>query len=270
MHGQTVSLCKLRFRGNWGGSLVAMAHGVIFGLTLLTTHPMQAQTFSVLHYFTEVDGANPIAGVTVGPGGVLYGTAGGGPHGTGLVFKLSRVNSGWVLSPLYQFGGGGVAIGSSGALYSTTESRGADYGTVFELRPPLTVCKSVLCYWNETLLYSFAGTPDGEYPYVENLAFDPAGNIYGTTLEGGRYGGGTTFELTHVSGGYTENLLHDFGSGTDGATPYSGVVLDSAGNVYGTTANGGAGEECDMGCGIVYQLMPSNGGWVENVLVTST
>ncbi len=173
---------------------------------------------------------------------------------------------------MYEFndGGGsegGVVIGPNGALYGTTEMGGAGHGTVFELRPPATFCRSVLCYWNETVLYSFTGYPDGEYPYIENLAFDQTGDIYGTTYEGGTNNGGTVFELTPSGGGYTESILHNFGSGTDGVSPYSGVVLDAAGNVYGTTANGGTGGECDMGCGTVYQLMPSTGGWVENVLV---
>jgi len=252
----------------------AMALVMVFALTLLTTHAIEAQTFSVLHTFSgQGDGANPYAGITVGASGVLYGTASaGGNHRAGVVFKLMHQGSSWTLSPLYEFTGssdgaapyGGVVIGPNGALYGTTYGGGENYyGIVFELRPPLTVCKAILCYWNETVLYSFTGTPDGANPLYENLAFDQAGDIYGTTLEGGVYGDGTTFELTPSNGGWTESIFHSFGSGrTDGEYPQSGVVLDIAGNVYGTTGEGGTSTY-----GTVYQFMPSNGSWLENVLV---
>jgi len=278
MDGQTVSHEKFRFNVNSCVSGPAMALATVFALTPLTTHAMQAQTFSVLHYFSGGgDGANPYAGITVGGSGVLYGTAtrGGSSGYYGAVFKLSQVNSSWVFSPLHEFTGGsdggnplgGVVIGPNGALYGTTQNGGESLGTVFELRPPLTVCKAILCYWNETVLYSFMGLPDGEHPGYENLTFDSSGDIYGTTYEGGTNDEGTAFELTPSGGGYTESILHNFGSGTDGEEPYAGVVLDTAGNVYGTTYGGGTGTECGGGCGTVYQLMPSNGGWLENVLV---
>jgi len=278
MDGQTISLRKFRFNVNSCASTFAIALVVVFALTLLTTHAIEAQTFNVIHAFSGGgDGSNPYAGVTVGPGGVLYGTAAaGGNHGAGTVFKLSPVNSSWVFSPLYEFTGGsdgaypegGVVIGPNGALYGTTDEGGEYYyGTVFELRPPATFCSAVLCYWNETVLHAFTGYPDGAFPLYENLAFDQAGNIYGTTDGGGANNEGTVFELTPSGGGYTENIIHSFGSGTDGAAPEAGVVLDTAGNVYGSTTSGGTGTECSNGCGTVYQLMPSNGGWVENVLV---
>ncbi len=273
MDGQTVSLRKFHFNVNSCVSMFALALVIVFALTLLTPYALQAQTFSVIHNFANgADGANPQAGVTVASSGTLFGTAtNGGTGGGGTVFKLTPHGSSFVFSPLYEFTGGidgasplgGVVVGPNGALYGTTYERGMyGYGVTFELRPGATFCRSVLCYWNETVLYSFTGMPDGEYPYYENLAFDQAGDIYGTTLRGGMYGYGTTFELTPSGGGYTESILHSFGSGSDGVQPYPGVVLDTAGNVYGTTANGGTG-----GAGTVYQLVPSNGGWLENVLV---
>jgi len=277
MDKQEGSPRKFRFNVNSCVSMFAMALVVVFALTLLTPHAMQAQTFSVLHNFTAgTDGSNPVAGVTVAPAGVLYGAAeGGGTYGYGTVFKLTPHDSSWVFGPLYEFPGGsdgadpegGVVIGPNGALYGTTLGGGENnYGIVFELRPPPTFCRSILCYWNETLLHTFTGTPDGEYPQGENLAFDQAGDIYGTTYAGGMYGGGTTFELTPSGGGYTKSIIHSFGSGTDGRGP-AGVVLDNAGNVYGTTIVGGTGTECTYNCGTVYQLIPSNGGWLENILV---
>jgi uncharacterized repeat protein (TIGR03803 family) len=277
MDGQTAFIREFHFKANSFASIFALALAIVLALTLLTSHAIEAQTFTVLHQFTGgTDGQYPFAGVTVGPGGVLYGTAsGGGPYNDGTVFKLSQVNSAWVFSPLYEFTGnngggpeGGVVIGPNGSLYGTTESRGAyNYGTVFELTPPATFCKSIQCYWNETLLYSFMRAPDGQNPQFENLAFDQAGNIYGTTQQGGMYAGGTAFELTPSAGGYTERIIHSFGSGTDGEYPDAGVVLDGAGNVYGTTPLGGTGNQCNTSCGTVYQLVPSNGGWLENVLV---
>lgn len=246
------------------------------------SHVAEAQTFTVLHTFTGgADGSTPVAGLTNGPSGVLYGTTPfGGIHGgtdcCGTVFKLNKVNSSWIFTPLYEFfaGGdgylpyGGVTIGPNGALYGTTQSGGSDnIGVVYELRPSPTTCRSVLCYWNETVLHSFTGAPDGDFPEDVSLVFDPAGNIYGTTFYGGSIGYGTVFELTPSGGGYTESVIHSFGYPDGGSYPNSGVVLDAAGNLYGTTQYGGTGTNCMLNCGTVYQLVPSNGGWTENVLV---
>ena len=263
-----------------GRAAAMMSFGCLLAvLMLVATAPTEAQTFSVLYNFTGgADGFDPI-GATVGPSGVLYGTAQfGGSHGAGTVFKLSHVNSGWVFSPLHEFTGGGdglmpsggVTIGPNGALYGPTSFGGADgIGVVFELRPPPTACGSALCYWNETVLHSFTGPPDGGVPVYVNLVFDRAGDIYGTTFYGGVGGYGIVFELTPSGGAYTENILHSFGFGVGGTYPNAGVVLDSVGNVYGTTTYGGTGTEClNMDyCGTVYQLVPSGGNWTENVLV---
>jgi uncharacterized repeat protein (TIGR03803 family) len=186
-----------------------------------------------------------------------------------VAFKLVHQGSNWTVSPLYEFGEGsdgagpfgGLVIGPNGALYGTTYFGGAqNYGTVFELRPPLTACKEVLCYWSERQLYTFTEIPDGQYPEFVNLVFDHAGNIYGTTVLGGTNNQGTAFELTPSGGGYTESIPHSFGGSSDGAYPYA------AGNVYGNTYSGGTGTECRGGCGTVYQLMPA-GDWLENIVV---
>ena len=239
--------------------------------------PAAAQTYSVLHYFTGgSDGANPQAALAVGPSGAVYGTAAfGGINGNGTVFKLTQVHSTWQFSPLFEFTGGsdgskpigGVVFGPDGALYGTTQVGGADGdGVVFSLAPPATFCRSITCYWNETILHTFTGGADGINPWTENLVFDAAGNIYGTTGNGGTYDNGTAFELTPSRGGYTETVLHSFGSGTDGRYADGGVILDPAGNVYGTTENGGPGNACSYGCGTVYQLTPSNGSWLESIV----
>ena len=255
----------------------ALTLALEFAVAVLAT-PASAQTFSVLHSFTGgADGAFPYAALTVGPSGVVYGTAAwGGTYGNGTVFQLSQVNSTWSFSPLYEFTGGsdgskpigGVVLGLDGALYGTTQLGGADGdGVVFSLAPGPTVCRSMPCYWKQTILHTFAGVPDGINPWTENLVFDAAGNIYGTTGGGGTYDNGTAFELTPSGGGYTETILHSFGSDNDGRYPFAGVVLDAAGNVYGTTIGGGSGGQCSTGCGTVYQLRPGNGSWQENILV---
>jgi uncharacterized repeat protein (TIGR03803 family) len=116
------------------------------------------------------------------------------------------VGEGWIFSPLYSFGSqehdgfyplARVLFGPDGLLYGTTSYGGAfAYGTVFRLQPPATTCKSVLCPWIETVIYSFTGGADGGIPQYGDLAFDQAGNIYGTTYGGGASGDGVVFELT--------------------------------------------------------------------------
>ncbi len=123
----------------------------------------------------------------------------------------------------------------AGNLYGTTTWGGTyGYGTVFELTP------NGSGGWTETVLYNFTFGTDGAIPYA-GVIFDSAGNLYGTTFDGGTYGNGTVFELTpNGSGGWTETVLHSFSSGIDGANPYAGLILDRAGNLYGTTLDGGA------------------------------
>ena len=120
--------------------------------------------------------------------------------------------------------------------------------------------------WPEKVLFSFNGT-DGSGPTAD-LIFDAAGNLYGTA-GGGEYGAGTVFELTPTAGGgWTETVLHNFGNGTDGAYPSGGLVFDAAGNLYGTTPDGGT-YSCfgGGGCGTVFELTPAAGGsWTEQVL----
>ena len=211
-----------------------------FALLVLMSTSTQAQTFAVQHTFTgQGDGGQPTAGLTWLAGN-LYGTTSTGGAGYGTVFKLSRSGSGWILSTLYTFRGGSdganpqarVVFGPDGALYGTTTYGGAGLGTVFRLRPPASVCRSVQCPWNETVLYRFAGGNDGAGPAYGDLAFDSAGNIYGTTAAGGMgcgpYGGcGVVFKLTQSGGAWTETVLFAFEHG-NGQTPYSGVVFDSA------------------------------------------
>jgi uncharacterized repeat protein (TIGR03803 family) len=136
----------------------------------------------------------------------------------------------------------------------------------------------------EKVLYNFSydvqpDSRDGQQPYA-SLIFDAAGNLYGTTLEGGiasascppniwSSGCGTVFELMpQAGGGWTEKVLHIFngnGKDIDGTEPLGGLIFDSSGNLYGTTSTGGTGS-CTYGCGTVFELMPQSGGWTEKIL----
>ena len=125
----------------------------------------------------------------------------------------------------------------------------------------------------ETVLYNFcsqANCLDGFVP-EGTLTFDSAGNLYGTTVYGGVYGltgPGTVFELSpNGNGGWNESVLYNFAGGTDGANPWSNVIFDSAGNLYGTTYFGGGGYDyCEYGCGTVFELSPTGSGWTETIL----
>ena len=244
----------------------------------------QAQTFTVIHDFSGgADGETPDTGL-IDAAGNLYGTteSGGDPRacnrqGCGIVYKLSQKNSAWVLSSLYAFGGGddgaaprtGLTFGPDGALYGTTVNGGGqNFGTVYKLQPPSSICHSVACPWTETILHRFvAGANDGAYP-SSGVIFDVAGNLYGTTDGGGGsqfcalQGCGVVYELS-PAGGWNETLLHVFTGGTDGQSPEAGLVLNSSGDFFGTCVGGNRG-------GFVYELTPSGSGWTKSFIYTFT
>jgi uncharacterized repeat protein (TIGR03803 family) len=178
---------------------------------------------------------------------------------------------------IYSFAGGAdganplsaLALDSAGNLYGTTSQGGSKgRGTVFEL-------KRTSDGWKEEVLYSFTGGSDGGNPEA-GVIFDPAGNLYGTTGLGGTgcqsTGCGTVFELKHNKDGWKEEVLYDFTGGNDGDFPTADLILDSAGNLYGTTSSGGKGDrgQCNSeGCGAVFELTPhENGSWEERTLHT--
>ena len=157
----------------------------------------------------------------------------------------------------------------AGNLYGTTLYGGSwsspycnsdGCGTVFKLTPNGDGS------WTESVLHSF-GDGDGEGP-LAGVIFDAAGNLYGTTCGGSRaFGYGTVFELTpNGDGSWTESVLHSFNYG-EGAIPYSGLIFDPDGNLYGTTVRGGASASCPDGCGTVFKLAPNgDGSWTGSVL----
>ncbi len=140
-----------------------------------------------------------------------------------------------------------------GDFYGTTLNGGANgAGTVFRL----TRARFGHGQWRESVVWSFGSAGDGANPYA-GLIRDKRGNLYGTTLNGGTNGAGTVFELTpsrHDRGQWNEQVLWNFGSGSDGANPQAGLVMDSSGNLYGATQNGG-----DLGLGTIFELMPPAG-----------
>jgi len=236
----------------------------------------QAQTYNILHNFTGgLDGLQPWAGLTLDQTGNLYGTTfEGGRTGNGTVFKLSHESSSWIFSPLYNFNGGNdahapqarVIFGPDGTLYGTTYAggnngcEGVGCGAVFNLKPTPTAPPTALTPWIETVLYRFTGRADGSGPGYGDLVFDQAGNLYGTTIYGGNNQDGVVYELSPSGGGWTESVLYSFTGKQDGSNPYSGVIFDQAGNLYGTNTTG-----LDA-YGRVYQLTPSGPPWIEHSL----
>lgn len=262
---------------------------ILLALTISFGERLHAQTFTVLHTFTGgSDGANPEAGLSMDAAGNLYGTASVGGYfggncsysgGCGVVFKLSRRNSAWLLTPLYRFQGGSdgafpiarVVIGPNGSLYGTTYGGGqsGDYhGTVFNLKPPAHAASNALDTWIKTTLYTFMGGSDGGRPAYGDIIFDAEGNILGTTALGGDLscgsggGCGTVFKLMPSGSGWTETVLYSFTGQSDGGYPEGGVILDGLGNLYSTTEDYGAYPPC----GTVFQLVPSGSGWAEHTL----
>jgi uncharacterized repeat protein (TIGR03803 family) len=173
---------------------------------------------------------------------VLYsfkgGTDGNGPSGGNLIFD----NAGDLVGATSSGGTGSSCYYGCGTIFRVTRNKTG---------------------WVESVIYNFTGgTTDGSSPNGD-LAIDARGTLYGTTSSGGAYGYGVVFELKRSALGYSETVLHDFASGTDGAWPYAGLVIDSRHNLYGTTSSGGGGTNDG---GIVFELSPSGGGWIYSVL----
>jgi len=247
-------------------------------LLMVPSAQSRAQTFQVIHNFTGgTDGAVPLAGLIADRAGNLYGTAAAGgtglfceEYGCGTAFRLKPAGAGWVFAPLYEFQGGvndaanpeaRMVFAPNGVLYGTTEGGGIQNcgtvcGTVFQLTPPPTFCRSVLCPWDETVVYRFQGGPDAGSPSYGPLVVDQAGNLYGTSINGGSDGYGDVYELARSGSGWSETLI----SNRFTSSPMSGVTFDHAGNLYGALE---AGYDTT-----IYQLSPSGSGWQLNQILT--
>lgn len=220
----------------------------------------------VLHKFCSWpncrDGDGPFAGVILDGAGDLYGTTeAGGENKSGVVYEVRHTSSGWKEQVLHAFptfrqdghspNVGALAFDTSGNLYGTTIQGGANIcsdvgcGTIFRLT------RGAGGHWNETILYNFNFDNSGVNGFGPGagVVIDKSGNLYGTAIYGGTCCG-VVYELSPGSNDtWTYKVLHTF-SGGDGAQPDANLILDDSGNLYGTTATGGAGG------GVVFEVTP--------------
>ncbi|HEX4156999.1 MAG TPA: choice-of-anchor tandem repeat GloVer-containing protein [Rhizomicrobium sp.] len=244
-------------------------------VALAPTDAAHAKGFEVLYRFCSqqncTDGLWPYAGLLADNQGNLYGTTGAGGtspcrlYGCGTVFKLTPDGTEAVLHAFtasYDGSGpyGGLIADANANLYGTTATGGStgcggiDYGcgTVFKVATDGT----------ESVLYAFGGNSDGAYPLAAVVS-DKAANLYGTTSDGGggtqcivQFGGcGTVFRISPKG---KEKVLYAFTGGSDGANPQASLVIDKAGNLFGTAAYGGNTSACNQGlspgCGTVFEV----------------
>ncbi len=248
--------------GNLYGSSSAGTFKLDTSATLTLLHSGGPSSELVLDAAGNLYGVQSFGGFTGSPCG---------NGGCGIVFKIDTTNT---YSVLYSFSGqpdgaypgAGLVLDTAGNIYGTTKSGGAtNHGTVFKLDTSN----------KETVVYSFTGAPDGDTPEAA-LTLDAAGNLYGTTYSGGLLqcwepaqtmppsnkpiDCGVVFKVDTAG---TETVLHSFTGIPDGALPQGGLVLDSAGNLYGTTSEGGSNGffGCEIlkpalstGCGSVFKI----------------
>ncbi len=279
----------------WGGSV---GRGDVFQLTPPPV-PGGSWTYREIYLFCVnwspcPDGGLPAGGLAVDKNGNLYGTTLTGGFATpgagccGVVFKLAKPHGKvktWTQSVLYTFTGflagendggmpdGGVVLDKSGNVYGTTYyggdpagCGGQGCGTIFELSPSGST-------YNETILYAFHGTGDGDGP-KSNLIFDKLGALYGTASGEGAGDDGNAYKLsppTQNGGTWQQTVLYTFKglAASDGADPQAALKFVGK-SLYGTTAIGGSAS-CDygsgnVGCGIVFKLLPTGSSWKETVL----
>lgn len=223
--------------------------GTVFKLTLVNSQFQLTTLYNFCSASNCSDGNEPLGGVGLFPGPLLYGTTVvGGAHSLGTLYKVTPSTGAETV--VYSFSGGAdgaypysglTASNPTGTLYYGTTNEGgiADTGTVFEFSPSSGVV---------TVLYAFKGGSDGAFP-VGGVVSDSSGNLYGLTTAGGVYGHGTVFKVTPAG---AETILYRFTGGADGSAPQGLPVWDAAtGNIYGTTTGGGGGY------GTIFQLNTS-------------
>jgi len=250
---------------SYGGNMSGICQGSGCGTVFELQRVSGGWHFVVLYTFSGgADGAHPNS-IIFDKSWNLFGTTwSAGSSGYGTVFELSPSPGGWTESTVYAFAGNsdganpvsGLTHGAAGIFYGTTMFGGANNcganhcGTVYKLRKTDSG-------WTETVLHSFNGS-DGSSPMAGPLLRH--GTLYGTTSTGGASNQGTAFSLIQRNDAFIETVLYNF-NGTTGTSPVSGLVPDSAGNLYGTTVYGGSN-----GYGVIFVLQDSKGKWKESVV----
>jgi hypothetical protein len=235
---------------------------------LVTPAPGDAASLSTIATFSGANGAFPSGSLIADSAGNLFGTTrNGGASGVGTVFELVKGSGGYTLSTIASFNStnganpeANLIADSTGNLFGTTRQGGAsNNGTVFELvKGSGGYTLSTIATFNDT---------NGKWP-VAGLLADSAGNLFGTTRYGGASGNGIVFELVKASGGYTLSTLVSF-NGTNGSSPWGGLIADGAGNMFGTTYTGGPfGSGSAAGSGTVFEMVKGSGGYTLSTLAT--
>ena len=223
------------------------------GVLYKVTTPIQEWNQSVIWNYEQSSGNSPYAGIIFDASGNIFGvTTVGGSAGLGTLYEVTESGGSWTYSVLYNFTGqsdgtdpdGNLLEDAQGNFYGTAARGGSGGGgTVFEFSPSGGG-------WNFRVLHSFSGTEGREGP-IAGLTMDANGNLYGTTFLDGAFGFGNVFKLTKSNGSWNYASLHDFSGGADGGGSYGTVLIDAAGNLYGTAMGGGA-----TGDGVVWEITP--------------
>jgi uncharacterized repeat protein (TIGR03803 family) len=271
------------------GDLIADKDGNLYGTTWTGAHFNEGTVYKLRHtsngwvetvigqFCTDSqngicqDGAQPAAGLTYTgqASGVpwdefspLFGTTyhgGSSDHGT--VFMLTSDGSLWNQTVLYSLvsgnNPGALGVDTAGNLYGSTYGGGSHQaGLIFRLAHDT---------WQSKILYNFcpvSGCADGANAPTRPLV-DSAGDVFGTTLNGGSLGGGVVYELTPARGGFAYHVIHDFAQPSDqGETPQGGVIMDSGGDLYGTAQSGASA----LDAGAIYRLHHTANGWKHTLL----
>jgi uncharacterized repeat protein (TIGR03803 family) len=238
---------------------------VVFALALSAW----ATTEKVLWNFAGgSDGSEPWSNyfISDAKGNLYAATAAGGTYSAGTVFMLSPAGKGTVL---YEFTGtngdgngphGRLAFDADGEIYGTTQGGGTNgTGTVYRLSPKSGGG------WTEKVIYNFSATgADGTAPSA-GMTIAADGTMYSTTPDGGAFGAGAVFSLKKTSKGWKQTVIQSLNGSSNGGFPYEGLMMDTAGNLYGAAPTGGA-----SGQGVIYRLSHTKKGWVDTVLYSFT
>jgi uncharacterized repeat protein (TIGR03803 family) len=238
------------------GGLVRDSAGNFFGTTANGGADSEGSAFkltpagreTMLFSFSLSEGAFPASNLVFDAAGNMYGTADEGPGGAGVIFRLAKDGT-EVVFHAFQGGQnsvaavpkGGLTKDAAGNFYGATLLGGLGFGTIYRVDPTGKL----------KVLYNFQGKADGASPQGP-LVRDAAGNIFGSAAEKGSHSAGTIFKLAPDG---TLTVLHSFTGTRDGKTPQGGLLLDGAGNLFGSTFGGG-----DTGNGTIFQVS-KNGGF---------